>query len=161
QATLNDTGRRTMSSLQIVRRGSDSAPRSPRAFAAGATRTFHVVQGTITGISGTCVTPQIKIGTTCYLDVPATLQSVSNHGYVWVDNGIDASYNFGAADFQATAAAFEADYARETAAFGPAFFNPNGNVFAQCSANGTRNTNPNTYAPPVDYTGADPHISVL
>ncbi len=161
QAALNMTGRHALSTLRIAHSSTQSAKRSPLAFSVGAQRTFHVIQGTITGTGGTCTAPQVSVGTECYLDVPATLQSVSNHGYVWVDNGIDATYNYSAADFQATASAFDADYARETAAFGPAFFNAGGNVYEQCGANGSRNTNPNTYAPPVDYAGADPHVSIL
>jgi hypothetical protein len=164
QTALNQMSRRTMSALRITRASSQSAQSAKRntsSFSAGATHTFHVFQGTITGTGGTCVTPQIKIGTDCYVEVIATLQAVSNHGYVWVDNLIDATYNFSNADFQATATAFDTDYARETAAFGPAFFNPNGNFYSQCDANGIRNTNTNTYAPQVDYTGTDPHIGIL
>jgi hypothetical protein len=165
QSALNQTNRRTMSALRITRANAQSAQslkRRTSSFTAGATHTFHVYQGTITGTGGTCVTPQIKIGTDCYVDVIAQLQAISNHAYVWVDNLIDATYNFSNADFQATATAFDVDYARETAAFGPAFFNAGGNYYEQCDANGVRNTNTNTYTPAVDLSGvADPHVSML
>jgi hypothetical protein len=124
-------------------------------------RTFHVFQGTITGTGGTCTSPQITIGPYCYLDVPATLQSVSNHGYVWVDNAIDSSYGFSAADWQTAGTTFDTDYARETVAFGPAFFTTN-NQYQQCDAQGnplTQTTPP--YTAPVDLSGSDPHISIL
>jgi hypothetical protein len=162
QVAISQTNRRILSTLRVAGANARSAMRSTSAsaFSAGAQRTFHVFQAPITGTTATCTAPQIKIGTDCYLDVPATLQAISNHGYVWVDNGIDATYNFGAADFQATASAFDVDYARETTAFGPAFFTT-GNFYRQCDANGVRNPNVNTYAPPVDYSGTDPHISIL
>jgi hypothetical protein len=160
QMALNQMSRRTMSALRIVGASAQSAKRSTSSFTAGATHTFHVFQNTITGTGGTCVTPQIKIGTDCYVEVIATLQAVSNHGYVWVDNLIDATYNFSNVDFQATATAFDTDYSRETAAFGPAFFTPN-RGYAQCDANGVRITNTSNLAPQVDYSGTDPHISVL
>ncbi|MDB5041636.1 MAG: peptidase immune inhibitor, partial [Candidatus Eremiobacteraeota bacterium] len=161
QTALNQMSRRTMSALRIIGASAQSAKRSTSSFPPSATHTFHVFQNTITGTGGTCVTPQIKIGTDCYIDVNATLQATSNHGYVWVDNLIDGTYNLSTADFQATATAFDTDYARETAAFGPAFFNPGSNFYAQCDANGVRNQNTNTYTAQVDYTGTDPHISIL
>jgi hypothetical protein len=161
QPALTQTNRQTMSALRISSRSVQSATRSPRAtLVAGATHTFHVFQGTITGTGGTCVSPQTPIGKYCYLEVPATLKAVSNHGYVWVDNSIDVSYNFGATDFQTTAATFDADFTRETAAFGAAFFTPTAQ-FQQCNANGTLIANTGSYTAPVDYTGADPHISIL
>jgi hypothetical protein len=162
QAALNEMNRRTMSALRIAGASPQSTKRSTSAnlFTSGAKRTFHVFQAPITGAAGTCTSPQIKIGPDCYVDVPATLQAVSNHGYVWVDDGIDATYNFSLADFQATASAFDTDYARETTAFGPAFFNSK-YVYTQCNASGVPNPNPGTYAPQVDYSGTDPHISIL
>ncbi|HEY6234145.1 MAG TPA: hypothetical protein VIW69_03440, partial [Candidatus Elarobacter sp.] len=133
--------------------------RHASSFAQGATHTFHVLQGTITGTGGTCTPPQLSAGGQCYLDVVATLQSVSAHGYVWVDNAFDASYGFASADWTATGQRFDAAYARETVAFGPAFFNAV-NGYTQCDASGTQ-LPPGSYQPPVDLSGTDPHISLL
>src|SRR5579885_960979 len=135
------------------------ALRRPSSFSQGASRVFHVQQGAITGVNGSCTPPQQSVGGDCYLAVTATLQYVSAHGYVWVDNSIDASYGFSAADYQATGAAMDNDYAIETDVFGPAFFSTN-NGYTQCDSSG----NPlpqSSYQPRVDLSGSDPHISIL
>ena len=131
--------------------------RAPRAFAQGATRTFHILQGTITGNSSSCTPPQQTVNGQCYLDVSATLQNVSSHGYIWVDNSFDGSYGFSAADWQAAGTRFDTVYARETTAFGPAFFTAN-NHYQQCDASGNATS---ASQPPVDLGGSDPHFSVL
>ncbi len=87
--------------------------------AVGDQRTFHVQQGTITGVGGTCTPPQITVGSSCYVDVSTHLKTASTHAYVWVDDKIDASYNFTQNDWNATGTTFDNDYARETAAFAP------------------------------------------
>lgn len=133
--------------------------RRPRAFSQGATHTFHVLQGAITGNSTSCAAPQQSVGGECYLDVPATLQYVSSHGYIWVDNGIDASYGLGASDWSAAGARFDQAYAKETVTYGPAFFQRN-YQYSQCDTSG--NALPNSsYEAPVDMSGTDPHINVL
>jgi hypothetical protein len=130
-------------------------------FVVGSHRTFHVIQGTITGVGGTCVSPQIKVGSECYVDVPSTVKAVSSHAYVWVDDAItaDPSYGFATSDFVSAASTFDTDYARETVAFGPAFFTP-AQGYMQCDTTGTQLPQ-SSYAPTVDLTGTDPHISVL
>ncbi|HTD32266.1 MAG TPA: hypothetical protein VK665_01295 [Candidatus Elarobacter sp.] len=146
---------RTLRTLSRSR--SISSARRPSAFAQGAQRTFHVLQGAITGNSTSCTAPQQSVGGECYIDVPATLQYVSAHGYVWVDNGIDASYGLGPSDWSAAGARFDQAYAKETVTFGPAFFNANYH-YQQCDTSG----NPaSTTQPPVDLSGSDPHISIL
>lgn len=157
-APLRAAGKRRLMSLERIAGRSVESVRRPSAFAQGNQRTFHVHQGTITGVGGSCTPPQQSVGGECYIDVPATLQVVSSHGYVWVDNAIDASYNLGAADWQAAGTAFDADYTREAAAFGPAFFTANGH-YRQCDTSG--NTLSSGLQAPVDLSGADPHISIL
>jgi len=129
-------------------------------------RTFHIQQGTITGVGGTCTPPQIAVGTSCYIDNPAHLKAIGAHTYVWVDDKIDVTYNLTQTDWNATATTFDADFARETAAFAPAFnagLGTSGNVYQQCDANGTPLTS--TTFPPyqrgVDLSGTDAHISIL
>jgi len=159
QAALSRISRK-LSGLKRTTRESQST-RRPSTLALNTMRTFHVFQGTITGTGGTCTSPQVSIGGYCYLDVPATLQYVSNHGYVWVDNAIDSSYGFSASDWSAAGTTFDTDYARETVAFGPAFFTT-ANQYQQCDAQGkplAQSTPP--YTAPVDLTGSDPHISFL
>ena len=58
--------------------------------------------------------------------------------YVRVQDAVtsDASYNDSTSDWTATASQFDVDDARETAAFGPAFFNANGNQYQQCDSTG-------------------------
>lgn len=135
-------------------------------------RTFHVQQGTITGVGATCTGPgQITVGPYCYADRPAHLLAVGTHAYVWVDDAIDSSYGFSQTDWNATAGAFDNDYARETAAFAPAFnaglkpFNgtqSGGPTYTQCDANGKQlaQSFPPYQATP-DLSGSDPHISIL
>ena len=160
ESALRATAQRITRSLVRESGRSTQSVRRPQAFTTGATRTFHVLQGTITGVGGGCTAPQVSVGGQCYLDVPATLQYVSAHGYVWVDNAIDASYNLGAADWQATGTAFDTDYARETVAFGPAFFNAT-RQYQQCDTSGTPFSSQAQYQAPVDLSGTDPHISIL
>jgi hypothetical protein len=136
------------------------ATRRTQALTVNTTRTFHVFQGTITGVGATCTSPQITIGPYCYVNVVATLQNVSSHGYVWVDNTLDMSYGFSAADWSATGSAFDTDYARETVAFGPAFFTTM-NQYTQCDSQGNQLSFPSQYAPTVDYSGSDPRVSIL
>ena len=150
---------RKLSSLGYVAR-SPQTTRRTSALTVNTVRTFHVLQGTITGTGGTCASPQVTIGPYCYVDVPATLQYVSNHGYVWVDNAVDASYGLGSVDWQATGTAFDIDYAREIVAFGPAFFNSTAR-YTQCDAQGNTIPSQSQYTPSVDYSGSDPRISVL
>ena len=152
-------------SVQSVRRVSD--------IPANTARTFHVQQGTITGVGGTCTPPKITVGTGCYADRPSHLKAIGAHTYVWVDDAIDASYNLTQTDWNATATTFDADFARLTTAFGPAFnakltpFNGSNNTYQQCDGTGTDlapgNNNPQVppYFPTPDLSGADPHISIL
>jgi hypothetical protein len=137
----------------------------------GTTKTFHVQQGTITGVGGTCNPPKIQVGTSCYIDRPTHLLAVGAHVYVWVDDAIDASYQLTQTDWNATQSTFDADYARLTAAFAPAFsaglapYNgtpSGGSTYTQCDANGgaLAQTFPPYQATP-DLSGADPRISIL
>ncbi|HWT06724.1 MAG TPA: hypothetical protein VN224_13265, partial [Xanthomonadales bacterium] len=150
-------------SVQSVRRVSDLAVNSQR--------TFHVQQGTITGVGGTCTSPQITIGPYCYIDRSSHLLAVGSHAYVWVDDAIDASYSLTQTDWNATSATFDADFARETAAFAPAFnaglrafdgTNSGGPTYTQCGANGAplQQSFP-PYKATQDLSGADPHVSIL
>jgi hypothetical protein len=157
QASLSRMSRKLSNLTRVAR--SPQATRRTNALAVNTVRTFHVFQGTITGTGGTCTSPQITIGSYCYLNVPATLQSVSNHGYVWVDNAIDASYGFTAADWQNAGTAFDTDFTRETVAFGPAFFTANAQ-YQQCDAQGNALAQ-GQYTAPIDLSGSDPHISFL
>ncbi len=91
-------------SAQSVRRVSD--------IPVNTARTFHVQQGTITGVGSTCTPPQISVGTGCYADRPSHLKAVGAHTYVWVDDAIDASYNLTQTDWNATATTFDGDFAR-------------------------------------------------
>lgn len=162
---------RGRSPLTVVRGGrSVQSVRRPSSFAVGAQRTFNIQQGTITGVGGTCTAPQITVGTGCYVANSAHLKSVSAHAYVWVDDKIDASYNLGQGDWDATSATFDTDYARETVAFAPAFnaglapYNGSNNTYEQCDANGTNLSQSGAFPPyqaTPDLSGADPHISIL
>lgn len=136
--------------------------RNASSFSVGAHRVFHVDQGTITGAGSTCSAPQQQAGSDCWIDVPATLQAVSNHAYVWVDDAMasDASYKFNSNDWTTTATTFDTDYAREVAAYGPAFFQQKF-VYKQCDASGNALPYPSGYSPSVDLSGSDPHISML
>jgi hypothetical protein len=154
-AVMRSTTSRAFSALGRVR--SVESARHASDLTQGATRTFHVLQGTITGTGGTCTPPQQSVGSQCYLDVPATLQFVSAHGYVWADNALDASYGLGPVDWQATGQKFDAAYAREIVAFGPAFFHANLH-YTQCTTTGSPAP---TSQPPVDLSGTDPHVSLL
>ncbi|HEV2643321.1 MAG TPA: hypothetical protein VGT98_11460, partial [Candidatus Elarobacter sp.] len=154
-------------SAQSVRRVSD--------IPVNTARTFHVQQGTITGVGGSCVPPQITVGSGCYADRPSHLKAIGAHTYVWVDDAIDATYNLTQSDWNATATTFDGDFARLTTAFGPAFnaklapYNNSGNTntYQQCDTSGTDlapgNNNPPVppYLPTPDLSGADPHISIL
>ena len=133
-------------------------------------RVFHVQQGTITGVGGTCTPPQITVGTGCYADRPSHLRAIGAHTYVWVDDGIDATYNLTQTDWNATATTFDGDYSRETTAFGPAFnaalapYNGSNNTYEQCDASGNNLSSSGAFPPyqaTPDLSGADPHISVL
>jgi hypothetical protein len=151
-------------SVQSVRRVSD--------IPVNTARTFHVQQGTITGVGGTCTPPQITVGTGCYADRPSHLKAVGAHTYVWVDDAIDASYNLTQTDWNATATTFDGDFVRLTTAFAPAFnagltpYNGSNNTYQQCDANGN-DLDPSGHGnfPPYqvtpDLSGADPHISIL
>lgn len=135
-------------------------------------RTFHVQQGTITGVGGTCTGSQIAVGTSCYIDRSAHLLAIGSHSYVWVDDAIDSTYALTQADWNATATTMDADFARETAAFAPAFnpglapYNGSNNTYEQCDAGGSNlSTSATPPVPPYvatpDLSGADPHISIL
>ena len=153
-------GRRT---LDVGRARTVQSVRATRA-AVGDQRTFHVEQGTITGVGGTCTPPQIKIGTSCYVDESTHLKTASTHAYVWVDDKIDASYGFTQADWDATGAAFDNDYARETAAFAPAFnaaLTPS-NSYTQCDSSGKPFASQSSYQPTPNLSGtSDQHVSIL
>ncbi|HEY0380602.1 MAG TPA: hypothetical protein VGC72_00140 [Candidatus Elarobacter sp.] len=154
----------------VQRARSTQTMRRVSAFAVGTTRTFHVQQGTITGVGGTCTPPKIVVGSGCYIDRPTHLRSVSVHAYVWVDDAIDATYNLTQADWDATSATFDGDFARLTTAFAPAFnaglapFDGTNNTstYQQCGTNGSMlaQSFPPYQATP-DLSGADPHISIL
>jgi hypothetical protein len=134
---------------------------APQSFAVGSHRVFHVIQGTITGVGNSCNPPQVAVGSECYIDVPATVQAVSGHAYVWVEDAVssDASFNYSGTDWTTTANLFDTDYARETAAFGPAFFTPN-YQYQQCDTSG-KPVAAGSQQPVVDLTGTDPHVSIL
>ena len=154
----------TMSALRSVRGiRVASATRRPL-FNVNDQRVFHVFQSPITGATTTCAAPAIKAGSDCYIDVTATLKAVSNHGYVWVDGGIGAAYGLTGSDWQTVATTFDADYARETVAFGPAFFPGPTPSYTQCDSAGN-DLDPTHhgagYQPVPDLSGADPHISIL
>jgi hypothetical protein len=149
-------------SVQSVRRVSD--------FAVNTQRTFHIQQGTITGVGGTCNPPQIAVGSSCYVDRSTHLKAVGSHTYVWVDDAIDASYGLTQTDWNATSTTFDGDFARETTAFAPAFnaglasFDNTSSTatFQQCNSSGAplaENFPPYQATP--DLSGADPHISIL
>jgi hypothetical protein len=152
-------------SVQSVRRVSDVAVNTQR--------TFHVQQGTITGVGGSCTTPKIAVGPYCYIDRSTHLKAVGSHAYVWVDDAIDASYNLTQTDWNATASTMDADFARETAAFAPAFnagltpyTGPNGSgpTYTQCGADGRDLSSTGAFPPyktTPDLSGADPHVSIL
>ena len=91
---------------------------------------------------------------------------------MWVDDAIDASYALDADRLERhRRRTFDNDYARETAAFAPAFnaglksFNgtqSGGPTYTQCDANGhaLAQSYPPYQATP-DLSGSDPHISIL
>ncbi len=135
--------------------------RTAQSFTVGSTRVFHVLQGAITGVSGSCNPPKQSQGGECYIDVPATVRAVSNHAYVWVEDAVynDSSFGYSTNDWNTTASTFDTDYARETAAYGPAFFHANGQ-YQQCDTTGAQLPQ-GSYQPPVDLSGSDPHISML
>jgi hypothetical protein len=147
-------------SRTVLGRRTESA-RTAQSFSVGSTRVFHVLQAAITGVGGTCNPPKQSQGGQCYIDVPATVRAVSNHAYVWVEDAVynDASYNFSSSDWTTAANTFDTDYARETAAFGPAFFQANFH-YPQCNTSGTKLPN-SSFQPTVDLSGSDPHISFL
>ena len=148
------------STLQVARGGiMVQSVRRPSSLQ-GDVRQFNVIQGVITGGTSSCNPPQVPVGTGCYLTVTATLQFVSNHAYVWVDKAIDSSYNMTATDWSATGTTFDADYARETAAFAPAFIPGTTSSYQQCDINGAA-LQPSQYAAVPDLSGTDPHISIL
>ncbi len=151
------------SALSIARGVSVQSVRRTSSFPTGTTRTFHVQQGTITGLGGTCTPPQKPVGTSgCYLDVPTHLLSVSTHSYVWVDDAIDPSYGLTQSDWDLTGTTFDNDFTRETAAFAPAFIPGPTQSYQQCDSNGNPLPNPpNGYNPVPDLSGTDPHISIL
>ena len=160
------------SALTVAQGGrSVQSVRQASAIALNTQRTFHVQQGTITGVGGTCSPPKIQVGTGCYVDRSTHLKAAGAHAYVWVDDAIDASYNLTQTDWNATATTFDADFARETAAFAPAFnaglapyngTSSGGSTYTQCSASGgsLAQTFPPYQATP-DLSGADPRISIL
>jgi hypothetical protein len=133
--------------------------RTTQSFSLSSHRVFHVIQGAITGVGGSCNPPKVSVGGECYIDVPATVQAVSNHAYVWVEDAVsaDASYGYAASDWTTAATTFDTDFARETVAFGPAFFTPV-QQYSECDTSGKP---VQTQNPPVDLTGSDPHISIL
>ena len=150
----------TLSRTRVALSRAAQTVRAPQAFAVGAQRTFHVLQGSITGSSTTCTAPQIQAGTACYVDVPSTLEAMSNHAYVWVDNTLlGSAYGYSSTDWTTTGATFDTDYARETVAYGPAFF-ARAQQYEQCDS--SKHPLPQAqYQPPVDLSGTDPHISML
>lgn len=162
-------GRSTMSVVNAGGRSVQSV-RRVSTLSVGTVRTFHIQQGTITGVGGTCNPPQIMVGTSCYIDNPATLKAVGNNTYVWVDNKIDGTYGLGQTDWNATVTTFDGDFARETAAFAPAFnaglapYNGNNNTYTQCDGSGNDLSSTGAFPPyqaTPDLSGADPHISIL
>ena len=164
------TGNRTVAALR-GRRALQLAPdgraplsrRATQTIATGTPRTFHINHGVITGVSGTCTAPAISAGSNCYVDISAHLLSVSNHAYVWVDDAVapGTAYGFSQSDFDAVASTFDADFARETAAFGPAFVPENPTPsYQQCDASGTALAQ-SAYVAPPDLSGNEPHISIV
>ena len=129
----------------------------------GDARVFHIRQGTITGVGGTCTPPQQLGGTDCYLNVPTHLLAQTAHASVWVDDAIDPSYGFSQASWNATATTFETDYARETVAFALVFnarLTPAA-TYEQCDGTGAAVSNAN-YQPTPDLSGAnDQHIGIV
>ncbi len=141
--------------------------RRPAALAQGAQRTFHIVTGAITHVSASSCpagSTQVPDSTICYADISATLQAVSTHAYVWVDDALQGSqYHFPSTDWPNVATTFDADYPIETQAFAPAFLPTSPTpTFAQCPAGSTTPfTDQSQYQPVPDLSGGDPHISIV
>ena len=157
---------RGRSPLQVSHlRSVQSGVRQVSDLALNTARTFHIQQGTITGLGGSCTTPKIAIGPYCYIDRPMHLKAIGTHAYVWVDDAIDGTYNLTQTDWDAAKTTFDADYTRLTAAFAPAFnatLTPTGPTYTQCDASGASlaATRP-PYQPVVDLSGTDAHISIV
>ncbi|MBV8602229.1 MAG: hypothetical protein JO359_11760, partial [Candidatus Eremiobacteraeota bacterium] len=155
---------RALEALPQLRRPLSTLARSAKANL-GDRRSFKVLYVPIGGalnanLGSACPNPVANY--VCYVNVSATLQAISQHAYVWVDDAAladpaefpDASY------FTAAATNFDRYFAIETQAFGPAFAPANVTQYGQCDAN----ANPlpqNAYGPVPDLTGTDPHIHVL
>ena len=163
------------SPLNVVHGGrSVQSVRRVSAIPANTQRTFHVQQGTITGVGGTCTPPKIPVGSSgCYADRTAHLKAIGARTYVWVDDAIDGTYNLTQTDWDATATTFDADFSRLTTAFAPAFnaglapYNGSNNTYQQCDSTTGNDLDPsgNGAFPPYqatpDLSGGDPHISIL
>ncbi|MBV8151128.1 MAG: hypothetical protein JOY59_06180, partial [Candidatus Eremiobacteraeota bacterium] len=136
-----------------------SAVRRPRA-AVGDQHTFKILYSGIGGAQTQCPNPVPNY--VCSVNVPATLEAISQHAYVWVDNTAlanaqefpDTSY------FTAAASAFDQYFAIETQDYGPAFATANITTYQQCDSNGTP-LPAGQYETPPDLTGQDPHINVI
>ena len=126
----------------------------------GDQRVFKVLYTRPGSTSGSCPNPVPNY--TCYVNVTATLMTISQYGYVWVDNTAlgnaaefpDPSY------FAAAGANFDRYFAIETQAFGPPWSPANLTQYGQCDSN----ANPlpkSQYEPIPDMTGADPHVHIL
>lgn len=164
------TGNRTVAALR-GRRALRVSPygraplsvRSAQTIALSTQRTFHINHGVITGVNGSCTAPAISAGSDCYVDISAHLLSVSNHAYVWVDDAVapGTAYGFSQSDFDTVASTFDADFTRETAAFGAAFVPQNPTPsYQQCDASGAQLAQ-SAYTAPPDLSGNDPHISIV
>ena len=132
--------------------GRDAAAARRTEYAVGATNTFVVQAGNISGSASATPIP-----------VPATLEAQSAHANIWLDNSdaanastIPSGVN---ADMNAAAAIFEQNYAIETTAYGPAYTTRTVQ-FAECSSTGATlsgSPDPGTGTTAND----DPHVNVL
>jgi hypothetical protein len=140
------------------------APQSvlrPSAHALNDQQTFAIRTGAITGVTTACGTGQLSAGGSCYENVSAHLLAISQHGYVWVEDALSGQYGFTQADWTAVATTFDTDFAREVAAFAPAFLATNPTPsYTQCDVTGA--TLPKTsWLPVPDLSGNDQHISIV
>ena len=130
---------------------------TPQNFAPGATFTFQLQCGTISGTASTTCTNGI-------VAAPAHLITQTKHANIWLDDkdaNDAAEYPTGIqVDMDKIGALFEQNYLVETAAFGPAYTNGGTVQFPECDASG----NPITGLPDpgTDTTGTtDMQINII
>jgi hypothetical protein len=122
QPTNPSAERRLFHTISATR---SSAAQSRRTQAAqgtvGQTRQFKIQTANI-GNSGGCAGGTSNGTYVCFVPITATLRAIGVHGNVWVDNQQSPGEYTIANEFQTIASRFDAYYATETAAFGPAFY---------------------------------------